>query len=121
MKYQEIKNQEPILEKCFFAFSNQQFTEGKEKAEITDEQIFDGGAGLYGTKEGLEKLRNYYTEREKKIAVECTPQEVYDYEYSNHECSYVGDDEEAILIVISIFGIQLAKNVVRKFAYYQLN
>jgi len=72
MKYQEIKNQEPILEKCFFAFSNQQFAEGKEKSGITEEQIFDGGAGLYGTKEGLEKLRNYYTEREKRIAVECT-------------------------------------------------
>lgn len=70
--YQKIKLQEPILEQCFFAFSNQQFTEGKEKARITNEKIFDGGAGLYGTKEGLEKLRNFYTEKEKQIAVECT-------------------------------------------------
>lgn len=119
--YQEIKNQNPPLEKCFFAFSKQQFAEGKEKAGITDEQIYEAGAGLYGTKEGLQKLLDFYEGLQKKIALECTPQEVYDYEYVNHECGYVGDDENAILIVIQIFGVQLAASVNRKYAYYQLN
>ena len=52
------------------------------------------------------------------MSEECDPQEVYDYEYSNHECSYVGDDTEAIEIVIAYFGKERAKEVERKHSFY---
>ena len=60
-------------------------------------------------------------ELHKRISKECIPQEVYNYEFDNHECSYVGDDEEAIKIVIDYFGAEKAKDVNRKCAYFQID
>lgn len=121
MTYSEIKNQQPELDECFFAFSNEQFKKGIEEKNLQDKKIFEAGAGLYGTNDGLEKLISFYENLRNKIAIECDPQEVYNYEYVNHECSYVGDDKEAILIVIQIYGVRIAGTIQRKFAYYQLN
>jgi hypothetical protein len=45
---------------------------------------------------------------------------VYNYEYWNHECDYVGDDEEAVKIVISIYGNEIARTIKRKYAYYSI-
>jgi hypothetical protein len=38
---------------------------------------------------------------------------MYNYEYWNHECDYVGDDEEAVKIVISIYGNEIARMIKR--------
>ena len=118
--YTEIKDKQPELKKCFFAFSNEQFDEGKKEAGIKDEKIFDGGYGLYGTKEGLNKVKEFYSNQSKEIKEKCDPQKVYDYEFSNHECGYVGDDEEAINIVIDYFGKEKANEVNRKYAYTEI-
>lgn len=116
--FSKIYNQQPELFECFFAFSNEQFTEGKKKAGIEDKKIYSGGAGLYGTKEGIKKLFDDYDNIDKEISEKIDPQEVYNYEFDNHECSYTNDDEEAIKIVVRIYGEEKAKQVKRKFGYY---
>jgi hypothetical protein len=120
-KYTEIKAGQAECWKCFFAFSNEQFAEGKKKAEIADgEKIYNGGYGLYGTKEGIQKFMGFYDEQSKQIAAECDPQEVYDYEFGNHECSYTCDDEECIKIVCSYFGLERTLQVKRRFGYFDI-
>ena len=81
-----------------------------------DEKIYQDSYGLYGTKEGLEAVYTFYEERSKRIAEECNPQDVYDYEWANHECMITYDDEEAIQIVIDLFGEEKAKTVKRRYA-----
>ena len=48
-----------------------------------------------------------------EVVENCSPQEVYDYEFLNHECGWTGDDEEAIQIVVHYFGVDRAKEVKR--------
>jgi hypothetical protein len=102
MKYQEIKQQQPELKEVFFAFNEEQFKEGKNK--IGDKKIYSGGAGAYGTKEGFEELENFTQQQRERIARECTAQEVYNYEYSNYECGYTGDNTDAVEMVRYYFG-----------------
>ena len=118
--YKQIKDQQPVLFECFFAFSNEQFTEGKKKAGIEDKKILDGGHGLYGTREGIQKLFDDYDKIDQEVAENCNPQDVYDYEFHNHECSYTNDDEQPINIVVRIFGKEIAKEVKRRFAYTEI-
>ena len=47
------------------------------------------------------------------------PQDVYNYEFGNHVCSYTCNDEEAIKIVVDYFGKERAKNVKRRFDYFE--
>jgi hypothetical protein len=117
-RYMEITDEQAPLNKCFFAFSKCQFEQGKAEAGIRDdEKIYQDNYGLYGTKEGLEAVYAFYEERSKRIAAECNPQDVYDYEWANHECMITYDDEEAIQIVIDLFGEDRAKTVKRKYAH----
>lgn len=115
--YTELKEKQPVLEGCFFAFSERQLKEGIEKNGLEGQKLYRGAGGLIGTKEGLKKVMDFYEEREKEIAQKCTPQEIYDDEFINHECSYTGDDSEAMEIVVLYFGEDRAKEVVRKFNY----
>lgn len=48
----------------------------------------------------------------KQQAAECDPQEVYFYEYNNHECQY-HDDTHAYAIIVDIFGEDIAKQIKR--------
>lgn len=99
----------------FFAFSDQQFEEGKQKAHITDDmKIYRYGYGMFGTHEGYVKYMKYLAELDARIAKECDPQEVYVYEYNNHECmiNWEGDDD-AIAIIIDTWGPDVAKKIKR--------
>lgn len=120
-RYKSLLNQHPDTEKynVFFAFSRESFSihvdallqGGKIKS---DEEIYSYGSGLYGTKEGICGFMNYYDERDKMIAEECDPQEVYFYEYNNHECMYSWDgDLDAIKVIINLFGKDIANNIIR--------
>jgi len=116
-RYREIYDEQPPLFKCFFAFSKCQFERGMAEAGIReDEKIYQDACGLYGTKEGLEAVFTFYEEKSKRIAEECNPQDVYDYEFANHECEITYDDAEAIQIVIDYFGEEQAKTVERRYA-----
>ncbi|MCL2311914.1 MAG: hypothetical protein FWC41_05435 [Firmicutes bacterium] len=116
-RYREICDEQPTLDKCFFAFSKTQFVQNKAQAGIgEDEKIYQDNSGLYGTMEGLRAVYEFYYEKNRKIAEECNPQDVYDYEWANHECMITYDDEEAIQIVIDYFGEDRAKTVKRRYA-----
>ena len=117
MNYQEIKNEQPILKDCFFAFGENQFNEGIAKHNLQGKKIYRGGSGLYGTKEGINELFAFYERLNNRIAKECTAQEVYDYEFDNHECSITCDDYEPMNIVLNIFTEEQCRAVKRKNGY----
>jgi len=122
MTYQEINSQQPVLEKVFFAFSNEQFAEGKKKIGVTDNKdLLKGFGGCFGTKQGLKDMADFYEDRAARIKNECSPQDVYEYEFGNHECSYTCDDSEAMEIVIDYFGKDRAKEVQRKYGYRSID
>lgn len=116
--YQEIKNQQPVLFECFFAFDKRQFNEGVEKHNLQGKKIFSGIGGLYGTQEGIQKLYDDYDAIGKQVTEQCSPQEVYDYEFINYECGYINDDTEAMKIVIAHFEPYQYNEVKRKCKYY---
>lgn len=116
--YSEIKNRQPELHECFFAFSNQQYADGIKEHNLQDKKIFRGVGGLFGTHEGIKQLYDFYDDLRKEIGEKCDPQEVYDYEFGNHECSYVCDDTEAMKIVISHFKPEQYNEVKRKCKCY---
>lgn len=118
--YLEIKEKEPELDHCFFAFSKEQLEEGLQKWNLTRDQIKAAPAGLYGTSEGIKKFLSFYEMQREEIAKECDPQEVYAYEFNNHKCGYIGDDEDAIMAIIFYFGKDIAKTVKRTCGYYNI-
>lgn len=99
---------------CFFAFSNEQFEEGMKKINAGGEKIYHAGAGLYGTKSGLASYMNALSSYRKLIKEECDPQEIYLYEYNNHECCIAFDgDKEAYAVVVRYFGAETASKIKR--------
>jgi hypothetical protein len=117
MNYQQIKNQQPVLRDCFFAFSTEQFNEGVKKHNLEGQKIYRGHGGLYGTSEGINELMSFYDNLNERIGKECDPQEVYNYEYDNHECSITCDDTEVMKIVLGIFTEEQCLNIKRKNGY----
>jgi hypothetical protein len=101
----------------FFAFSGKQLLEGLEKFGYKKPDIVHvnyPGLGLYGPREKCRAFLDEYDKRAERVARECNPQDVYDYEFGNYECDYTGTDEEAIGIVVSTFGKEKAKTVSRR-------
>ena len=114
MTYEELKNLEPKMGECFFAFDKGQFEIGKSKIPH-GEKIFSAGDGLFGTKKGLDEMVAFFDNLCQRIAKECEPQEVYDYEFDNHECEYTRDDTEVYELLLSIYGSERAQIVKRRF------
>lgn len=120
-RYCEIKNDHPKTEDygCFFAFGTEQFNKYYDAAVAAGrikegEKLYSHYSGLYGTHEGITSFLAWYSERDKAIAVECDPQEIYFYEYNNHECMLSWDgDNEVIAIIASYFGEEAAEKIVR--------
>lgn len=108
----------------FFAFSNEQFAKGLKSIRPLQngEKLISIGAGGYGTKDGVKRLFEYYDEINERIKNECDPQEVYVYEYNNHEsCISHDGDLEAIRLVAGIWGDEIARNINRKSAFYSVD
>ena len=120
-RYRELEDDHPDSNKygIFWAFSDQQFEEGKAKMKERGlykdgQKIWSFGMGGYGVDEKLiDEFFNYYKNRRKIVAAECDPQEVYIYEWNNHECMISCDDHDAFKVVVDTFGKEIAKNVVR--------
>ena len=84
---------DPPMRNCFYAFGEWQFHEGLKKFGL-EEGFKDGtvrichaGSGLYGTKEGLDEYFQALRERtaadRAQIREKCTPQDVYEVEFSS--------------------------------------
>lgn len=105
-------------EGIFFAFSNEQFEEGMKKIahlQEGDEKVMSFGHGGYGWRKYIFQMLNYYEEQDKKVAEQCDPQEIYCYEYNNHECMYGYEgDEPAYDIVYNIFGEEGLKALTKR-------
>ena len=119
-RYRELLHEQSHVDTkqfdVFFAFSSEQFEEGlKSIRPLADgEKLVRVGAGGFGTKDGAERLFEFYESIDAKIKAECDPQEVYVYEYNNHECCIAWDgDLEAIKIVLSLFGEEAARKIKR--------
>ena len=100
-----------------FAFSNEQYEEERKRLVSKgflkeDDELFSGPGGSIGTKEGFHAFVHFADEKDAKIAKECDPQEVYIYEWENHECMY-GDEWRAFAIVERIFGKERASKIKR--------
>lgn len=107
----------------FAAFSAKQFEHGKKSIRpLRDgEKLVSLGAGIFGTKDGIAEYLAYADDLSKRIAQECDPQEVYVFEFNNHESAINFDgDEDAIRIVADLFGWETAKTVKRCCAYYDI-
>lgn len=121
-RYQELRNQHPDCKKfgIFYAFSNKQFDEGKEEMRKLGlykdgQKIYSFGAGGYGVdKKLIDDYFGFYKRQEDIIALECDPQEVYFYEYNNHECMFDWDgDKRAFAVVQAVFGKEVALKIQR--------
>jgi len=122
-RYKEIKNGHPNCDELgvFFAFGKKQFDEAVERltklGKITANtklMYHPHINGLHGTQEGIDAFLDFYNGRNKHIPTECDPQEVYFYEYNNHESMYAWDgDVEAIKLIIEYWGVDVAKTIQR--------
>lgn len=121
-RYKELSDEHPDSDKygIFFAFSKEQYEEGKARMKELGfykdgQKIYSFGMGGYGTsKELIDAFFNFYAERSKLMAKECDPQEVYIYEYNNHECMLSWDgDEPAYKIIVEMYGEEIAKSITR--------
>jgi uncharacterized protein YutD len=128
MTYSEYKKQNVNTEdlKIFFAFSDEQFDEGladinkKFDTKLNTKDLVGAFGGMVGVKEDITGFFKRISEKNDKIPELFTAQEVYDYEFGNYECGYVCDDEEAIKIVVDLFGTNAAKKVKRKYGYSKI-
>lgn len=107
----------------FCAFSDEQF----ERNSKTIRPLRDGekyvsfGAGVFGTKDGIERYLKFSDDISRQISERCDPQEVYCYEFNNYEsCIAYDGDVNAIRLIIELFGVERAATVKRFCAFYPL-
>ena len=104
----------------FFAFGTEQYKKALEKNGFSDEQIVSAGDGLYGTRDGLKAYFGAFEKLTERVAAECNPQDIYRYEFDNHDCEHICCDREAMKYVVSIFGMERAKKVKRRYGYISI-
>lgn len=116
-KYQEIKEKAYKMKQpgVFYAFDDKQFVEGLIREGYIEEgqtyedfkkkgiKLYADGHGGYGTKEALDNGFKKYLEIDKEISEQCNPDEIFEYEWRNHECGYTGDWSEALNITKAYF------------------
>lgn len=125
-RYKELRGKQFDTEAngVFFAFSDEQYDRNYKslirKGSITKEDIIYRlpVSGCYGTVKGWMEMQLFYRDIDLNIRETCDPQEVYFYEYNNHECMISWDgDEDAIRHIIRIYGQETAKAITRYNAY----
>lgn len=109
----------------FYAFSDKQFEDGVKRLGFTMDDlkgnIFSMGYGGYGTKDGIKRYLDSFDKRDADIPNICNPQEVYNYEWNNHECMYDYEgDEEALKIILITYGEDVARMIKRYRAMYSI-
>ena len=88
----------------FYAFSEEQFELGMKICGYDkNTKLVQDGMGGYGTKEAFDERHEFFNAVEEEIRQKCTPDEVFEFEYWNHECGYTYDYSEALEITRSYF------------------
>lgn len=78
------------------------------------EKIIQFANGGFATPKGWEMMKAYWQSIDERIRKECDPQEVYYYEYNNHEsCINWEGDTDAIQIILDIYGANVARTIKR--------
>lgn len=114
-RYVEIKQEQFDFKAHggFFAFGQDQFTTNK----IGEEPFVSMGAGLYCSETNAptlaEAFHKFVDEKNEQIKKECTPQEVFDYEYNNYECDYTNDVENPCMYIIELYGMDTLKKMAK--------
>jgi len=93
-----------LMDECkvFWAFSNEQFTEGIAKCELLEgEKVISIGAGGYMPKKHMQSFIEGQKSIEKwfKNAIKTMKEEHILYELNNHECFYTGSIEDAVSVL----------------------
>lgn len=127
-RYKELKEQRSSCDlskfDMFCAFSNKQFEENRKHIRpLKDgEKYVSFGAGVFGTRDGIEKYLAFSESINKRIAEECDPQEVYCYEFNNYECCIAYDgDTDAIRLVADYWGWEKAREIKRYCVFYPID
>ena len=96
--YYEIKNEISSFShpEVFYAFGDDSFKEQSKQMPKGEKIVRGFIGGMFGTRRGLTAMADAMIANNEKIRNECTPQEVYDYEYANYECGYTGDDSDSL-------------------------
>ena len=127
-RYQQLCNERSAIDTAkfdiFWAFSNQQFADGlKSIRPLKDgEKLVRIGAGGFGTRDGVDRYLKCLHEYDDRIKEDCDPQEVYCWEYNNHESFLSWDgDMGAIQVIIDIWGADVAKTIKRRSVCYSID
>ncbi|MBQ0034909.1 MAG: hypothetical protein KBS77_06415 [Bacteroidales bacterium] len=121
-RYKELRDSQYKMtpaeqEGIFFAFDEDGFKEGTNRINKHKQEgdvLVRCRYGMFGFKRCIEAHHERIANIEKQIAEECDPQEVYCYEYNNHECMYDWDgDTNAYEIVEQLFGKEVAGTIRR--------
>lgn len=92
------------FEGIFYAFSDKQFEEGMKKCGYDENtKLVKDGMGGFGTKEAFDERRKFYKKINDEIREKCTPEEIFEYEWWNHECGLTYDYSEALEITQEYF------------------
>lgn len=112
--YQLAYKNNPPEGEYFYAFSVDQVKQGIAAKHLENEKIYRASGGLFGTKVGIDNLFKHFDAINELIKADCNPQEVYFFEYNNHECMYSYEgDEPAIKLIIDYWGADVARTIVR--------
>lgn len=128
LELKNIKENTPLKELgIFFAYNKKQFLEGYNnlvaEGRIKDgDKVVRGTGGVFGIKGAFLKLTQFYETQDEIIRAECSPQEVYWYEYNNYEsCISYDGDKDAIRVIIDIFGKETARAIKRIRDFYNID
>ena len=115
--YQSIRNEQYHHEhpETCWEFSDIKRVIAKLKPLLKEgEKIIQFANGGFATPKGLEMMKAYWQSIDERIRKECDPQEVYYYEYNNHEsCINMEGDTDAIQIILDIYGADVARSIKR--------
>lgn len=120
--YHELRDkQRNVPTNCFYAFSTEQFKQGlatlKSKGLFREnESLGRTRMGLFGYRDWLDSLFSEIDRIDKEMADKCDINEIYCFEYNNHECMY-SDDSLAYSTVVAIFGIERVRAELKRMRY----
>lgn len=124
-KYQAIKNEvqarhEKLFRECkvFWAFSSEQFNEGRKKCELKEgEKLTSIGAGGYLPSANFEQLEQGLKSIDawRKASIKAAKaEEVILHELRNYEAFYTGELDDAMEVLGDNFTIDEVRAVYRK-------